>query len=170
VDITASCKAYESERVKIEIGRHDDIAFLRRLAAKHTPLVTIDDGSHFWTHQVDLFETLFPSVQPGGFYICEDLQVCYGPAAERYGDLSRPTSASYFAKLAERMLGERPGRHTAPLDRYLLSWIDGIHFAHGAVIVRKRLREQYPLEAHPRAQIGAEQRPAAPVKPPPRAS
>jgi hypothetical protein len=153
IDITESCKSYESERVKIEIGRHDDIIFLRKLATTHSPSIIIEDGSHIWTHQVDIFETLFPALIPGGYYICEDLQICFGAPAEKYGDLAKQTSAQYFSKIAERILGDKPNKFTHPLERYLLSWIDAIYFCKGAVIIKKRENELYKIESHPRAKI-----------------
>lgn len=35
--------------------------------------VIIDDGSHFHTHQMMSYNTLFKFVKPGGYYIIEDL-------------------------------------------------------------------------------------------------
>lgn len=159
VDITETCKSYESERVRIDIGRHDDIAFIRNVAANNAPMVIVDDGSHIWAHQIDLFETLFPSVLPGGWYICEDLQVCFGPSADKYGIQGGRTSAAYFAQIAERVLGDRPGRFATPMERYALSWIDAMYFCRGAVVISKRRRELFALEQHPRAKLNPAQRP-----------
>lgn len=39
--------------------------------------VVIDDGSHIGTHQILTFETLWPHVKPGGYYIVEDLNCSY---------------------------------------------------------------------------------------------
>lgn len=39
--------------------------------------IIIDDGSHQSEHQINSFETLFPYINPEGYYIIEDSMCCY---------------------------------------------------------------------------------------------
>jgi hypothetical protein len=58
----------------IFIGDQADVAFLCATIKKlGAPTVIIDDGSHNTNDQVISFETLFPFMEPGGFYFVEDV-------------------------------------------------------------------------------------------------
>jgi hypothetical protein len=84
VDIQDRCKAYEEDRLKIEIGSQSDGAFIDALMAKYPPTVMIDDGSHIASDIIFTFERAFPAVLPGGCYIIEDLLFHGGPDGERH--------------------------------------------------------------------------------------
>ncbi len=43
------------------------------------PDIVIDDGSHVGEHIITSFETLWPQLQPGGWYVVEDLHASYLP-------------------------------------------------------------------------------------------
>jgi len=47
--------------------------------------VILDDGSHIPEHQILTFNTLFPSVVPGGIYIIEDIETSYWKQIGLYG-------------------------------------------------------------------------------------
>lgn len=56
----------------------------------------IDDGSHFVEHQITSFQNLFPKLNPGGFYIIEDIS---GSFSKRLGGdptLKEITTVSLF--------------------------------------------------------------------------
>lgn len=60
-------------------GDQADIPFLKRFLAESGGEfdIIIDDGGHHMIQQLNSFDTLFPSVKPGGIYFCEDLQTSY---------------------------------------------------------------------------------------------
>jgi hypothetical protein len=62
-------------------GDQADIPFLRKFLLETGGEfdVIIDDGGHTMTQQLNSFDTLFPSVKPGGIYFCEDLHTSYLP-------------------------------------------------------------------------------------------
>lgn len=79
VDIDPGCKRFETDRIKVHIGSQNDDIFLNKLAEKIGNFdILIDDGSHMVNHQIKTFNTLFPNLNLGGYYIIEDLGCSYG--------------------------------------------------------------------------------------------
>jgi len=53
-------------------GDHDDFTFLKSIKEQFT--VIVDDGSHHWKSQINLFKKLFENnMESGGVYVCEDI-------------------------------------------------------------------------------------------------
>ena len=75
---------------------HEDLSSITQLIAQISPLVLLDDGSHFWPHQLITLEHLSSLVLNNGLLIVEDLEVCYQPLAATYsrGPRSLPPSDS----------------------------------------------------------------------------
>ncbi len=83
IDIEENCKAFEEENVHVCIGSQGDSDFLSQVEAEWGPFdIVLDDGSHMMDHQIITFETLFPRLNDGGVYICED---CHSSYSARYG-------------------------------------------------------------------------------------
>jgi len=61
--------------IQLYEGSQDNTALLRQIAEDNGGVldIVIDDGSHRAEHQVQTFETLFPYVAPGGYYVIEDI-------------------------------------------------------------------------------------------------
>lgn len=67
-----------SSRVTLVQGDQNDQTCLQEMGQRHGPFdVVIDDGAHQEQETRQCFESLFPSVMPGGFYIIEDWAVGY---------------------------------------------------------------------------------------------
>ena len=79
IDINPKCKQHETKRTKVFIGSQANKKFLEKFCSKITePLdIIIDDGSHVPADQITSFETLFPVLSPGGYYVIEDLRTHY---------------------------------------------------------------------------------------------
>jgi hypothetical protein len=79
IDINPNCKNFEEERIKISIGDASDEKFIENFIKENGSDfdVIIDDGSHFMSHYKKSFDLLFDHVKPEGFYVFEDLGVCY---------------------------------------------------------------------------------------------
>lgn len=76
IDIDPAAKAHEESRIRIAIGSQNDAAFLSETTSDICTLcAVIDDGSHVDTDQLIALNTLFPFLEPGGFYAIEDLHV-----------------------------------------------------------------------------------------------
>ncbi len=67
-------------RVTLRQGSQDDPTFLERVSNEFGPFdIIIDDGSHIPAHVVESFNTLFPLMADGGFYVIEDVQTSFWP-------------------------------------------------------------------------------------------
>lgn len=76
IDTVPGTRACDSKsRIVVFTGNQHSVPFLSTVldAMKDPPRVVIDDGSHYGKDQLVSFETIFPRMTPGGFYIIEDL-------------------------------------------------------------------------------------------------
>jgi hypothetical protein len=129
IDIDPSCVRFADDRVSIEIGSQDDPELLDRVCAANPPTIVIDDGSHRADHLIFTLERIFPTVEPGGLYIVEDLALHF---REKHLQGSSPTSApDYFKALAEASMARRPAPDWAQM-------LDTVTFIPGAAILCKQ--------------------------------
>jgi hypothetical protein len=74
VDIEASCKAYETERIKVFIGDQGSRQFWHDFKSRAPAMdIIIDDGSHRHGDQIVSMKEMLPSLSRGGVYLCEDV-------------------------------------------------------------------------------------------------
>lgn len=78
VDIHPYAENFADERTKIFIGDQGDKKFLKKLAAEIPRIdILLDDGGHTMEQQINTFEVLYPKIELGGVYLCEDLHTSY---------------------------------------------------------------------------------------------
>lgn len=133
VDIHDRGFASEDPRIRTIYGDAGSAEFLQSLPGPFS--IVIDDGSHFWSHQIISFEMLWPQVAPGGFWICEDVHVIH---SQQHRD-AHIHIIDYFARIAADMQDGRGADGSAapnPMDRW--HSIESITVRKGLVIVRKR--------------------------------
>lgn len=83
VGIDIHPKTVSDDRIIFEQGDQSDQAFLAKLVSRYAPFdVVIDDGSHVGRDVNASFDGLWDAVNPGGFYVIEDLAVAYHPGWE----------------------------------------------------------------------------------------
>jgi hypothetical protein len=72
-------KEIDEPRIWVHRGDQSDAEFMRRLGREHGPFdVIVDDGSHVNAHVRASFAALFSDhLQPGGFYVIEDMATAY---------------------------------------------------------------------------------------------
>lgn len=158
VDIRRISKSFEEERIAVEIGDASRPRFLRRLARRWTPSVVIDDASHYWSHQIIGFRTLFPLLPPGGIYVVEDVHTSFHQAgATKYAD--HPESfLDLFGRLQKALVASQhggPQLALSPAERRLTAWIDSvIAIRHCVAIVKRQTvrRRELPPRAAPAAE------------------
>jgi hypothetical protein len=142
MDVNQTATAHAGERIAIEIGNQADPATLRRLVGAHGPFdVIVDDGSHIWSHQIVSFETLFPSLAPGGLYILEDVHTSYGALAEAHGRGCPISAAAYLHRLSDLLYGwgiERAEDDLAKRLRPLADLIESFTTIRRSVLIRRR--------------------------------
>lgn len=75
VDIEEACKVYENDWTKILIGDQADRELWKRIKADNPRIdILIDDGGHRPEQQIVTLEEMLPHLQPGGVYLCEDVE------------------------------------------------------------------------------------------------
>lgn len=78
IDIIDRRRKYEKPRLILDVVDQSNREQLSKYAEEKGPWkVIIDDGSHYNSHQKISFETLWDSVDPGGYYIIEDTHSSY---------------------------------------------------------------------------------------------
>lgn len=129
IDIVEDARRCAAERIHIEIGSQADPAFLKDVARKYPPSIVVDDGSHQADHIMTSFQTLFPLLAAGGWYIIEDLKIT--------GSLNKATVPphEFFSRTAYALMCGTPGTHPMP---EILAEIDRVDCSTGIVFVRKK--------------------------------
>jgi len=75
LDIDPDCKCHEADRIRVYIGDQSNESDLRSMiqSLDDRPEIIIDDGSHWYRHQVSTFNLLFPCLAERGVYAIEDI-------------------------------------------------------------------------------------------------
>lgn len=89
--------------------------------------IVIDDGSHQPAHQILSFETIWPMVNPSGYYVIEDMHPFYANGAH-------PT-VEYFKKEADKLNKMGDIYDT----KYPVSEFEWIMFTLNRIVLRKKI-------------------------------
>lgn len=152
VDLEAAALAHAGGRIRVLLGDLSQTEFLQSLTAL-TPLVIVDDASHWWPDQLRALFVLYPALASGGLYIVEDLQTSFEPLAAHFSVGLDYRPFTLLTKVAEYMTGnDRPapiaaGQNLQPLARdpkfheeirYLADHTDAIAFLERAAVLVKK--------------------------------
>ena len=143
IDIAPETKAYENAHTRIFIGDQGDPAFWEKFNAEVRSLdILIDDGSHLAAHQISTFEEMFPRLNPGGVFLCEDVHS------------ESNAFAAYVAGLADRLHAYGPGPVSGDYQHgvesaatNLQAMIASIHVYPYLVVIEKRAASPVTLQA-----------------------
>lgn len=144
IDINPDCKKLEFDNLKIHIGSQNDIEFLSNFGNKVGSLdVIIDDGGHTMKQQINTFEILFPILNEGGIYICEDTESSY---QNMYG--GGPKRRGTFIEYSKNLIDVINANHShfnslKPTE--LSKKIEFIHFYNNVTIFRKKTIKKFPV-------------------------
>lgn len=128
---------------------------LARLAAEGPFDVFIDDGSHIWSHQIATFETIWPSIAPGGVYVLEDTCTSYDHWLDTEGKTrvsvnynDQPLSCmEYFKKLLDHLnFDGQDYNHPDQAYSDFQRTIDLICFRTNVVYITKRTADRDPWD------------------------
>lgn len=86
-----------SHRIQTHICDQGSPESLKKASEGLTFDLIVDDGSHFVDHQIISFDSLFPLLNPGGFYIIED--TCGSFMARLRGNYPVGGAVSHFSSL-----------------------------------------------------------------------
>lgn len=140
IDIDDRCRRFDKRDAHVRIGSQDDPAFLRSVVSEMGGVdVVLDDGSHKASHHSTSFQTLFPLLNDGGVYICEDLHTAYSPTFD--GGYRRNGS---FIEVAKKIIDDiHADFHDQP--QYVADAhrsIHGIYFYNSMLVIEKRAQQE----------------------------
>lgn len=137
IDIDSKCAKYEEDNTHVCIGSQDDPNFLRDVCEMYGPFdIVLDDGSHMVKHQITSFEILFPLLNNGGVYLCEDTHTSYW---EIYGGELKGNNT--FVEFAKSLVDELHYQHIRYGNDIAISFrnqIRAIHFYDSIIVFEKR--------------------------------
>jgi 23S rRNA U2552 (ribose-2'-O)-methylase RlmE/FtsJ len=128
VDIEPACRVYEGPGVHIFIGDQSDPEFWKRFVREVPKIdIVVDDGGHLPDQQIATLAGLLPHMQPGGVFLCEDVQMSF----QRFHDY-----VDGFARNLHTMRPLRPDDsfQTTEVQR----WVDSVHHYPFVTVIEKR--------------------------------
>ncbi len=129
------------------IGDASDQFFLHAILLANPPFIFVDDASHKWSHQILTFEEAFAFIEPGGFYICEDIHTSFGAMREKEYNDQALDAMTYFSQLASLCVNDAiPDSHPcqANINKRqveIAKKIDFIIFRRHCVLIKKGYRD-----------------------------
>lgn len=124
LDIAESALLVTGERIEVRLLDQSDRVSLDEFATSEGPFdVIIEDGSHFWEHQIIGIQTLLPHVTSGGVYIVEDLHTSY---SREFGTKGAPTGVDYVLRCAEHVIAERSLAPTGADAEFLAMMVERV--------------------------------------------
>lgn len=150
-DIEPTAKQYQTGRICIEIADQSNIADLVSLGVRHGPFdIIVDDGSHFWNHQITTLRHLFPFLKPGGFFVVEDIDTSFGAYVREYRGNSSISTFQYLQKITEYAVADTQldiAMEEDPFIRTFARAVEFIAFHRRTAVLR---RHCLPLSEWPR--------------------
>ncbi len=125
-------------------GDATDRDFMENIVRDLNPALFIDDGSNRYSHQIKIFEIVFPILKSGAYYVCEDLEVCFGEYRKKAYNDCQIDSASYFSALSLLALnGCQPDfhprfEHLTDSQLRISRFIDFMIFRRHCVLIKKK--------------------------------
>ena len=135
----------EESRIHTIVGSQADPELLTAFAEQNGPFdIIIDDGSHLNEHVLVSFQTLFPYVRPGGWYVVEDMQTSYWP---QYGGASgdvagEGTSVGLLKKLLDGLAYQESTHPRGYTPSYADQHVVGVHMYHNLAFIEKGLNAE----------------------------
>lgn len=142
LDINPETLKYSKGRLKVIMADQSRSADLEAVAEEHGPFdLIVDDGSHIWEHQMNSFTSLFESVKSGGFYIIEDLQVCFPEIVgyEHYRQGRDFSMVNFLEKLSNYVVrGCVPESEVDVRYGAIMPKLEFVAFHYGTVLLKKK--------------------------------
>ncbi len=141
VDIDPNCSKFDKRDAHVRIGSQNNPEFLRSVASEMGGIdVVLDDGSHVASHQRTSFQTLFPLLNDGGVYICEDLHTAYWHVEYQGGYQRGGTFIEFAKQIIDDIHADFHSRSQSIPDAHRT--IHGIYFYNSVVVIEKRSQQK----------------------------
>ena len=142
IDINPKCKEAEGDQISVLIGDQTDIPFLEHVVNTVGSLdIIIDDGGHTMNQQITTFNYLFPKLNNGGLYVCEDLHTSYFSKNYRGGLRRKGTFIEYAKSLVDHIHHHYVKKGETVIPQFKEN-ISSIHFYDSICIVEKNACEK----------------------------
>ncbi|MBU2052452.1 class I SAM-dependent methyltransferase [Patescibacteria group bacterium] len=126
---------YEEPQIKCIVGDQGDRSFLKVIPAMIPRInVLIDDGSHVNSDQISTFEEIFPHLERGGIYFCEDTHTSYREKDYGGGYKKEGTFIEYCKNLIDALYHTEDERIQCP---DVAKTIESISFYRSLVVIKK---------------------------------
>lgn len=142
IDIDPRCAAMDGLNGAVRIGSQDDADFLNSVVEEMGGIdIVLDDGSHFQTHVLTSFRTLFPKLSQGGVYFVEDMHTSYFPRWKG-GRARHGTFVEYSKRIVDDMHHWYASFPVSVSE--MKNAVSGVHF-HDSVVVFDKLEVVKPM-------------------------
>ena len=136
---------------KADQSNIDDLNKLKDTLINKNVFFINDDGSHIPEHQLLTFNTLFPILVEGGYYIIEDIETSYWTKGECYdyktcyGYKNANSIIEIFKEVADIVNQEFIKDKTQLSNKILhYDYIDSVTFARNCIIIKKKYTPKRP--------------------------
>ena len=144
IDINPICKQYEDEHIHIFIGSQEDRRFLQMIKEKiGFADVIIDDGGHMMNQHIVSFEELWPIVNPGGVYLCEDTITSYFKSC--VSEYKKDTFIEYTKNLIDSIHAGESEFEESVINNYTKE-VKSISYYHSMVFIEKMEAKDAPYD------------------------
>lgn len=137
LDINPHCKEAESDQISVFIGDQTDLVFLDQVICKiGLPDIIIDDGGHTMNQQITTFNHLFPKLNNGGIYVCEDLHTSYFSKNYKGGFRRKGTFIEHAKSLIDHIHHHYIDKSSSVIPQFQQN-ITSIHFYDSICVIEK---------------------------------
>ena len=140
IDIDPNCMALQEDGFEIWIGDQADPDFWQEFVQAVPSLdIVLDDGGHTMRQQIVTLQTLFPLLNNGGTYLCEDTHTSYFPKFG--GGRGRPET---FLEHVKSLIDDIHAFHHLPLsdieNSYMANNLHSISVFDSIVVLERRTK------------------------------
>lgn len=130
---------YNYDNVKVVLGDQGDPKFWDEFLKNNKIHAFLDDGGHQSFQQITTFEKVFPALEPGGVFICEDTHTSYFRNYSGGGLESRSSFITYIKGLIDVLHYDWKQETTPELEakNVLAQHMSGIFFYDSVVVIEK---------------------------------
>jgi 23S rRNA U2552 (ribose-2'-O)-methylase RlmE/FtsJ len=150
VDINPECEKFKDKNTEIFIGDQEDKSFLKKLMDKVGPVdIVIEDGGHTMVQQNNTFEVVYPTMNPNGVFLIEDLHTSYW---DGYGGGFRKRDT--FIEKAKDLIDELNAWHSKDNESFRVTdftaTTHSMHFYDSIIVFerRKTVKPHHEMTGH----------------------
>lgn len=158
MDINPNCIDLEQQlgdkKIRIFIGDQSDKEFLLDVFNRIKRIdIIIDDGGHTMEQQINTFEVLFPLMNEGGIYVCEDISTSY---LGEYGGGYKfhKTFVEYSKNLIDYVHAWHSREQKKLSINHFTKSVFGLHYYNNILVIEKRTMHAPKLQKTGKRTIG----------------